>query len=120
MARILAVDDDSCLIELLRSHLEGMGHAVFSARDVPEGVTAAQEHRPDLVILDFEMPTGSGADAAARLGGSSGTAGIPVIFLTGMNLDAVKGIVGLGGNRRFLSKPIDFDALDAAIKEVVG
>ena len=78
-ARILLVDDDAELTELLRDYLEREGFAVRAAHDGATGVTAALSNRYDIVVLDIMMPGMSGIEALARIRAESS---IPVIMLT--------------------------------------
>lgn len=79
--RILVADDEPLAAELLRSLLEVMGHEVIGpAADGLEAVALAGRERPDLAILDIDMPRLSGLDAAGRMASARP---LPVILLTG-------------------------------------
>jgi two-component system, OmpR family, response regulator len=90
-ARLLVVEDDPNILELLSASLRLAGFEVATAADGLEALRAAQRHRPDLVVLDVMLPDVDGFDVARRL--RSGEARTPVLFLTARDAteDKVKG-----------------------------
>jgi len=80
--RILVVDDNHSIVMLLRLVLEREGYEVLTAFDGPEGLHTAWEERPDLVILDIQMPSMDGYEVCRRLHSKRETAEIPVMMLT--------------------------------------
>ena len=114
---ILVVDDDPYIVTLLKEYLTAYGHWVEKASDGYGAMVAFAKHKPELVILDYEMPAGSGGDVYERIRGQEGSTAVPVIFLTGRSLSDVRMRVPPGQKVRFLSKPVDFDKLDAAMRE---
>ena len=79
-ARLLVVDDEATILELLSGSLRLAGFEVVTAASGTEAVRAAASSRPDLVLLDVMMPDGDGFEALRRM--RSGGAEVPVIFLT--------------------------------------
>jgi len=67
MAIILAVDDDPNIIVMLKTYLEGEGHDVVTAMDAIGALQYAQSRKPQLIILDYEMPAGSGVAVVHRI-----------------------------------------------------
>ena len=80
--RVLIIDDDKTLVTLMTTLLRKEGFQVQAAFDAAAGFMAAQKQRPDLILLDMQMPAGGGATAWQRLSSSSHTQGIPVVFVT--------------------------------------
>ena len=80
--KILLVDDDPDLVEVVRKGLVERGYHVVTASGGSEGFAAALEHRPDLIILDIVMPRMDGIQVLQRLRRHRDTAGTPVLFLT--------------------------------------
>src|SRR5271163_4987634 len=78
--RLLVVDDEPTILELLSGSLRLAGFDVVTAASGAETVRAAASERPDLVLLDVMMPDGDGFEALRRM--RSGGAEVPVIFLT--------------------------------------
>jgi len=81
-ARILVVDDDRLLRQMVRDLLEGADCAVAEAVDGADGLAQAAALQPDLILLDVMMPNVDGYTACSRLKADPATQAIPVIFLT--------------------------------------
>jgi len=111
--RILIVDDDPNLIELIQYNLEGEGYKVIIARDGQEGIKAFFTHRPDLVVLDIAMPKLDGYQVCQRIREMTNT---PVIMLTakGREEDIIKGL-DLGADD-YLTKPFRVGELLARVR----
>lgn len=120
MAKILIIDDEASVVELLKIHLTESGHQVVVAMDGMSGPMVASREKPDLIILDFNMPAADGAKVHERLRGSSFTAAAPIVFVTATPLAAIIPQVRHAPNTRFLLKPIDFSLLTRTIAEMLG
>ncbi len=111
--RILVVDDDPEILNLIRRGLAYEGHTVETAADGYEALTKAREKLPDLVVLDVMMPGLEGTEVARRLkhGGD-----VPILMLTakGTVEDRVTGLDA--GADDYLIKPFSFDELLARIR----
>jgi CheY-like chemotaxis protein len=81
--RIMIVDDDAALIQALSARCESMGLDVVSTRDGLEAVMMIAQSKPDLVILDIDMPAANGITVCENLINDRSIAPIPVIFLSG-------------------------------------
>ena len=104
MTRVLIVDDDAGLVELLGQFLAGEGFEVTSERDGERGARAAIERAPDLVILDVMLPGLNGFEALRRIRESSA---VPVVMLSARG-EEVDRVVGLElGADDYLAKPFD-------------
>jgi PAS domain S-box-containing protein len=86
-AKILVIDDDRSVTDLVQVILEAEGCTVLKAFDGREGLRLAQEDRPDLIILDLVMPEISGFNVAYQLKHNPKTQSIPVIVMTSMEID---------------------------------
>lgn len=93
MARILVVDDEKDLQTLLAYNLRHAGHEVLLASTATEGLKAAHEARPDLILLDVMLPDLTGTQACRALKADPATRAIPVVMLTakGEEIDRVVG-----------------------------
>lgn len=111
MAKILVVDDEQYIVELVSLRLAEWGHQVVSALDGNAGPMIASRERPDLIILDYNMPAANGAKVHERLRGNSFTANTPIIFLTASPVAQIMPQVKDDNITRFLQKPLDFAAL---------
>ena len=113
-ARLLVVDDEATILELLSGSLRLAGFEVVTAASGAEAVRAAASDRPDLVLLDVMMPDGDGFEALRRM--RSGGAGVPVIFLTARDdvSDRVRGFA-VGGDD-YVTKPFSLEELLGRIR----
>jgi two-component system OmpR family response regulator len=116
-ARLLVVEDDPNIIELLSASLRFAGFEVATAREGHEALRAAREFQPDLIVLDVMMPGIDGFEVLRRLG-SEGVR-CPVIFLTAKDATADK-ITGLTvGGDDYITKPFSLDEVLARIRAVL-
>ena len=118
-AKILVVDDDDSLRELLRMHLAAAGYEVSTASD---GISAGYQvlkHPPDLIITDINMPHMDGFEFIAALKSDKTLPQIPVIFLTSVEDGDSRGKeLGAVG---YLTKPVRADRLlELVAKHVTG
>ena len=88
--RILIVEDDAPLLEVLQYVLEDAGYGVLTAEDGPAALKLAEADRVDLVLLDVGLVRMSGFDVARALRENEATSGVAIAFHTGMDEDAVK------------------------------
>jgi two-component system OmpR family response regulator len=120
-ARLLVVDDEATILELLAGSLRFAGFQVATAASGTEAVRAAASARPDLVLLDVMMPDGDGFEAAQRIRSAAGGAGpdVPVIFLTARDrvADRVTGF-DLGADD-YVTKPFSLDEVLARVRAVL-
>lgn len=118
-ARILVVEDDPSLIELVRYNLEREGFAVVRAADGEEGLLLAREDPPDLVLLDWMLPHVSGIEVCRRLRRAPETAQLPIIMLTARTeeSDRVRGL-DIGADD-YVTKPFSPRELIARIRALL-
>jgi two-component system phosphate regulon response regulator PhoB len=92
-ARILVVEDEADLAELVAFHLRESGHAVTTASNGGTALAEVRRQRPDLVVLDLMLPDVSGLEVCRRLRRETGTSRVPVLMLTakGSEVDRVVG-----------------------------
>lgn len=114
MQRILVIDDDLSVTNLLRRGLTYEGYLVNIAQSGEEGLTMAREHLPDLVILDIMMPGLDGLEVLRRLHTSDSE--LPILFLTAKDApeDQIKGLEA--GAEDYIVKPFTFEVLLARVR----
>src|SRR5512134_2050716 len=106
-AKILMVDDDAAIVDLMSTVLERQGFQFFSASDGVEGIEKAKAVQPDLIILDIAMPRMDGFETCRQLRADNGTQRVPVVMFTGLSERGLR-IKGLmAGANDFLTKPVD-------------
>jgi CheY-like chemotaxis protein len=120
VASILLVDDDPFIHDVLPPHLTAAGHGVTSVLQSAEAFALVRTLRPDLVILDMEMPGLGGEDVFKQLREHGAAADIPVVFLSSLPLSRQVGRVDLARNVRFLRKPVTAADLVDAIRELLA
>lgn len=87
LAKVVVVEDDNDLLFLYRHKLEREGFTVVCAKNGAEGLQIAEEHLPDIILLDLLMPVMSGPEMLARLRSTEWGSGIRVIVLTNISKD---------------------------------
>ncbi|GCE10388.1 response regulator transcription factor [Tengunoibacter tsumagoiensis] len=117
--KVLVVDDEDNIIELIRLGLRYEGFQVEVASDGEQGIAAAQRINPDLVILDVMMPGIDGLEVCRRLRANPTTRDVPVLMLTAKD-EVGDRILGLQtGADDYLTKPFDFYELLERIKAIL-
>jgi signal transduction histidine kinase len=118
-SRILIVEDDPAIIELMKAQLHGEGYFVDSVRDGDLALKRVEETLPDLVLLDIMLPKKSGFEVCKRIRAGQATANIPVIMVTALKdmESRVKGIAV--GADEFLTRPVDKAELVARVKSLL-
>jgi diguanylate cyclase (GGDEF)-like protein len=112
---ILVADDISVNRTLLQRHLENSGYRVFLAENGKQALEVAQEHQPDLIILDVMMPEMDGLEACRRLKELPATSDIPIIFLSSLDETEIK-VSGLTlGANDYINKPFKAEELLARV-----
>jgi CheY-like chemotaxis protein len=117
--KILIADDDPVLIATVSGGLKSRGYTIVVARDAMQAVMFSVQQQPDVILLDINMPAGTGLGALTRLQASARTASIPVIVMSGSTDLTLPATVRAEGARGFFRKPVDFDALCAKIEELL-
>lgn len=118
-ARIMIVEDDPDLSELLQNFFTVQGYEVLSAAWGEEGVRLTREYAPDLVMLDIRLPDIDGYEVCRRIRTNRRTQDIPVIFLTEKR-DRVDKLTGLElGVVDYITKPFDIQELRLRVRNVL-
>lgn len=95
--KILIVEDDTLLQDVLRASFTGAGFKVLTAHDGHEGLLQLKSERPDLILLDIIMPGIDGYEVLRQIKAKPETAGIPVIIMSNLgDLESVKTGTDLG------------------------
>lgn len=105
-ARILVVEDNELNLKLFRDLLESQGYAVISTHDGMEAIRLAREEKPDLVLMDIQLPEVSGLDVAKWIRDDENLKDTPVIAVTAFALAEDDARVKASGCTAVLAKPI--------------
>lgn len=108
--RVLVVEDNPVNLELVGALLESEGYSVILAGTADVGLRLAARERPDLVVMDIQLPGMSGYEATRRLKVDPATAAIPVVALTAHAMQGEEARAREAGCDAFLTKPIDTKA----------
>lgn len=119
MAKILVIDDEKHILELLKFNLEVSGYEVICSDNGKEGLEMAINEKPDLVLLDWMLPNISGIEVLKTIREDSEISRLPVIMLTAKNMEDDK-IEGLdNGADDYITKPFSVKELMARVKTVL-
>ncbi len=115
---VLIVEDEIAIVTLLRYNLEREGFRVFSTGDGEEAIGMVKDYKPDIIVLDWMLPSMSGIDICKQLRWNQDTKGIPVIMLSarGEESDRIRGLDA--GADDYLVKPFSPAELIARIRAV--
>ena len=119
MNKILVIDDDSAINELIKVNLELCGYKVIQAFDGTTGFAMCKQELPSCVILDVMMPEVDGFTVAQRIRKNAGTSEIPILMLTALSQvsDKVNGFnIGVDD---YLVKPFDMEELQVRVRALL-
>jgi CheY-like chemotaxis protein len=117
---ILVVDDNAMSIELAADLLEVAGYRVLTALTAEGGISAARDHRPDLILMDIALPGLDGIEATHCLAQDPKTARIPVVALTAQVMDTDRVRALAAGCRGVMTKPFDTRSFAGTVAGFMG
>jgi len=119
VARVLVVDDKASNRELLRTALEYAGHEVMEASDGEAALESMRQLKPDLLLLDIQMPGLDGYAVLERVMADPALQGIPVVAVTAYAMagDSERG--KKAGFREYITKPVALKQLIAVVSKLV-
>ena len=115
MATVLVVEDNPANMTLAKFLLESAGHTVLSAIDAEAGLTLARAERPDLILMDIQLPGMDGLQATALLKKDATTSAIPVIALTALAMKGDEERIRAAGCDGYIAKPLAYKDFLATI-----
>ena len=115
--KILVADDDPKLVFMMREFLEGRGYVVVTAQDGEEALEIVQKTKPDLILLDVQMPKLDGDEVYMALRGNASTKTLPILILTGLRSE--KEILE-NREENIFAKPVNLQKLLAKIRGMLG
>src|SRR5438034_416323 len=121
VTKVLYVEDNDDNVFMLKMRLELLGDfEVLTAEDGEKGCTIALSERPDIILMDLEMPVVDGWEATRRLKGNPQTRDIPIIALSAHALAGEREKALAAGCNEFDTKPIEFDRLVATVRRILA
>jgi two-component system cell cycle response regulator DivK len=119
MSLVLIVEDNEKNMKLVRDVLQAKGYSTVEAVTGEEGVKLAKERKPDLVLMDIQLPGISGIEAFKQIRGNPSTKAIPVIALTASVTPTDRTAISAAGFDAFLGKPINLKEFIDTVKRLL-
>ena len=119
MSKILVIDDDKSIVELVKVNLEMHGLEILTANNALTGIAISHQETPDLIVLDLMMPEVDGFTTCQRIRQQENTKDIPILMLTALSTteDKVSGFNA--GADDYLTKPFELSELNVRIRALL-
>lgn len=117
--KVLLIDDDAALLASLAEALADAGYETAAAEDGIAGLQKAQTWRPDVIVMDFQMPGGTGDQVFLRLRTLTQTVKTPIVFISGIPAEEAQKKIPTGFKTAYLRKPCRVDDLLRAISSLL-
>jgi two-component system cell cycle response regulator DivK len=117
---ILIVEDNDLNLELVRDLLQVSGYHTLEAMNVADGVAMAAAHRPDLILMDVQLPDGDGVAALERVRAQPGLDLTTVVALTAFAMREDRERLLAAGFDGYMSKPIEIRAFLEQVQQFCG
>jgi two-component system cell cycle response regulator DivK len=104
--KILIVEDNELNMKLFHDLLEAQGYEILETREGLQALSLAREHRPDLILMDIQLPEISGLEVTKWLKEDDELASIPVVAVTAFAMKGDEERIREGGCEAYISKPI--------------
>ena len=119
MSTVLIVEDNEKNMKLARDVLQAKGFRTLEAVTGEEGVKLAREGRPDLILMDIQLPGINGIEAFKQIRGDANTKSIPVVALTASVTPTDRTAINAAGFDAFLGKPINLKEFVETVKRLI-
>jgi two-component system cell cycle response regulator DivK len=120
VAKILIIEDNPSNLKLVMMLLRRVGHEVISAVDAESGMALALSERPDLILMDIQLPGMDGLTATRQLKQNPATAAIPIIALTALAMKEDEPKALAAGCDAYIAKPLRYQQLYPAIESLLA
>jgi two-component system cell cycle response regulator DivK len=117
---VMIVEDNELNMKLFNDLLRANGYATMPMRNGYEALDALKEQKPDLIIMDIQLPEISGLEVTKRIKQDEGLRDIPVIAVTAFAMKGDEERIRQGGCEGYLSKPISVATFISTVKSYVG
>lgn len=114
---VLVADDHEDTRLLYRTVIESRGYGVIEAADGEETVRTAESARPDLILMDGNLPRMSGLDATRQIRGSADVGNVPIVFICGHAGTVFPALAREAGCDEYLVKPFGLDKLEQVLEK---
>ena len=120
MSKIMIVDDDMTVTQLLTALLSMEGQESMTVNDSTQAIEIAESFKPDLIVLDLMMPGLNGFDLCRRLHQDSRFEHIPILVVSALDDPESRRRAADAGAKDYLTKPFSMDSFIQRIKELIG
>jgi two-component system cell cycle response regulator DivK len=120
MSVILIIEDNDKNLKLIRDVLQVKGYTTLEAVTAEEGIKLAGEHKPDLILMDIQLPGMNGIDALRVLRADSATSAIPAIAVTASVMQQDRNLITDAGFDGYVGKPINLKEFLEAVRDVLA
>lgn len=117
--KILITEDDVCQMEILEYRFSQQGFQVIKAQTGQQALELADQHLPDAILMDVDLPDMSGMDLCRRLTDAEATSDIPIVILSGSTEADIVRQARSAGSSFFLRKPFDPSALLLLVNQAI-
>ncbi len=118
--KILIVEDNELNMKLFHDLLEVHGYETLQTKDGREALQLAREHRPDLILMDIQLPEVSGLEVTKWIKADDDLKSIPVIAVTAFAMKGDEEKIRSGGCEAYIAKPISVNSFLETIQTVLG
>jgi two-component system cell cycle response regulator DivK len=115
MARILIIEDNPANMRMAEFLVQSAGHSVLCAKDAEGGLALARADKPDLILMDIQLPGMDGLEATTLLKRDPATRSIPVIALTALAMNGDEERIRAAGCDGYIAKPMRYQQFLVAI-----
>ena len=117
---VLIVEDSPDISQPIADALRFADFKTLQAYNAVQGLQFASEHRPDLILMDMQLPRVDGYEATRRIKADDRLRSVPLVAITAHSMKRDEDRAHEAGCDRFISKPVEADGLLALVRELVG
>ena len=117
---VLVVEDNELNMKLFHDLLEANGYNIVQTRNGLEAIDLAREHKPDLILMDIQLPEVSGLEVTKWIKEDDELRAIPVIAVTAFAMKGDEEVIRQGGCEAYISKPISVTSFLDTVRRFIG
>jgi len=117
---VLIVEDNELNMKLFHDLLEAHNYNTLQTRDGNNALELAREHRPDLILMDIQLPGVSGLEVTRQIKADDELKSIPVVAVTAFAMKGDEDRIREGGCEAYIAKPIRIDELISTVQRFIG
>ena len=118
--KVLIVEDNELNMKLFHDLLEAQGYETLETREGLSALSMARQHKPDLILMDIQLPEISGLEVTKWLKDDETLAHIPVIAVTAFAMKGDEDVIRQGGCEAYISKPISVTGFLETVRRFIG